>query len=209
MSRYIRDFHGNINPEVLFNEINMYMLREGYTYMTYKGENLYKKGTGMMSAPTFLKVTITNTSARVEAFIKTAIVPGVYVGESGLDSFYGALPKSVLKTRVEVVETVIMRHIGMNSGGAGFANQEPNFGAQPQQPQPDFTAQPQQPQQEVKFDVRQQPQQPQQTQPQSNFGAQPSQPQTPPQNNFIFCCNCGTKHDKSARFCNNCGYKMQ
>ena len=185
MSRYVRDFYGNINPDALYAEINQYMMQEGYTYMNYKGENLYKKGVGMLSAPTFLKVSVTNTSARVEAFIKTAIVPGVYAGESGLDSFYGALPKSVLKTRVEVVEGIIMRHIGISPGA-------PNFGAQQQSYQPNFGAQ-------------QQSYQP-------NFGGQPQQPyqsQTPPQSGFVFCRNCGTKHDKSARFCNNCGYKMQ
>lgn len=136
MSRYVRDFNGTVKPEILFNEINQYLVREGYTYKTYKGENLFKKGTGMLSAPSFIKVTLTNAGARVEAFIKTAIIPGVYVGESGLESSYGALPKTVLKTRVEVVEGIIMRHINMNMGGAnfgaqGFASQEPSFGEQP------------------------------------------------------------------------------
>lgn len=136
MGRYIRDFQGPVKPEMLFGEINQYMAREGYTYKTYKGENLFKKGTGMLSAPTFIKVTLTNAGARVEAFIKTAIIPGIYVGESSFESSYGALPKSVLKTRVEVVENIIMQHINMNMGtqspGApGFGGREPNFGAQP------------------------------------------------------------------------------
>lgn len=134
MSRYVRNFNGSIKPEILFNEINKYLTREGYTYKTYKGENLFKKGTGMLAAPTFIKVTLSEAGASVEAFIKTALLPGVYVGESGLESSYGALPKSVLKTRVEVVENIIMHHINVNAGGAGFANAEPDFGGNTYQP---------------------------------------------------------------------------
>lgn len=37
----------------------------------------------------------------LEAWIKFAILPGVYVGEMGTKGFVGALPKQLLKERVD------------------------------------------------------------------------------------------------------------
>lgn len=61
-----------------------------------------KKGVGLLTAPQFLKLSVNNDGSYVlEAWIKFAILPGVYVGEMGTKGFVGALPKQLLKERVD------------------------------------------------------------------------------------------------------------
>lgn len=61
-----------------------------------------EKGVGLLTAPQFLKLSVNNDGSYVlEAWIKFAILPGVYVGEMGTKGFVGALPKQLLKERVD------------------------------------------------------------------------------------------------------------
>lgn len=66
------------------------------------GNSIGKKGVGLLTAPQFLKLSVNNDGSYVlEAWIKFAILPGVYVGEMGTKGFVGALPKQLLKERVD------------------------------------------------------------------------------------------------------------
>jgi hypothetical protein len=40
----------------------------------------------------------------LEAWLKFPILPGVYVGEFGIDGLFGVIPKRQLKVRVEAIE---------------------------------------------------------------------------------------------------------
>lgn len=118
MSRYHKEFRfTNGVHELLLPDIHKYLLDEGYEYREYDGENVYKKGSGWVSAPTFVKIEASKTVIIIEAWIKTALLPGVYVGESGIDGFYGAAPKGILANRVRHIEQMIT-----NNGGVDAAN---------------------------------------------------------------------------------------
>lgn len=125
MARYHNEFrfNGEINPQ-LFNNIHAYMLEQGYEFRNYKGEDVYKKGMGLAAGPTFMKIAVNGNTMVVEAWVKFAILPGVYTGETGLDGLAGAIPKSALKNRVNTVEGMIQSYGGASVTG-GYA---PDFG---------------------------------------------------------------------------------
>ncbi len=184
----------------MFDNINQYLTTEGYEYVNFEGELVYKKGKGIAAGPTFFKLFVNHETVILEAWIKFAALPGVYAGELGIDGFYGWAQKAVLKTRVEYVETLIMHYGGVPLGA--FIGQQPQQQWQPQQPsQPQQQWQPQQPSQP------QQQWQPQQSsQPQQQWQPQ----QSPVQNTApAFCSQCGNKLAPGAKFCNQCGAKVQ
>ena len=124
MSRYHKEFRfANGVHELLLPDIHKYLTDEGYEYREFEGENVYKKGSGWVSAPTFVKIQASKTVIIIEAWIKTALLPGVYVGESGIDGFYGAAPKGILANRVRYIEQMIMNNGGVD---AAFAPQTPS-----------------------------------------------------------------------------------
>lgn len=93
MPRHIQDFRLQEPAEQSFADIYQYMLSCGFKYLTYDGESLFKKGNGWLTAPTFVKVTYGPDKVRLEAWIKYAILPGVYAGEMGRDGFVGSAVK--------------------------------------------------------------------------------------------------------------------
>ena len=209
MGRYHNEFKFNntIHPQ-LFADIHQYMLNEGYEYRNFEGENVYKKGKGFSLGPTFLKFMADQDRIVVEAWIKFAVVPGVYAGEMGIDGVFGAVPKSMLSGRVRNVELMIT-----NNGGVATGATAPAPGAAPQPQQP--PVQPQQPPQYAPPPV--QPQPPVQPRP-APIESQPApiepqqvpvEPQPQQKREHIFCTSCGNKMPISASFCTSCGNKLK
>ena len=93
MPRHIQDFRLQEPPEQSFAAIHQYMLSNGFEYLNYEGEMVFKKGKGWFMAPTFLKVSYGPDKVRLEGWIKYAVLPGVYAGEMGRDGFVGCLAK--------------------------------------------------------------------------------------------------------------------
>lgn len=105
MARYSMLFGTPFNPQQVQDFFVSYMKKEGFEYYTKKGENCWKKGMGLMTAPQYIKLTPydNNGTYVLEAWLKFALLPGVYVGEMGIKGFLGAIPKSFLKTRVDQI----------------------------------------------------------------------------------------------------------
>lgn len=102
MSRSVSVFTSPFEPNAVFNAFGQFMQSEGFKLVQKNGEQLWKKGTGMLTAPQYAKLSVTNDGNYVlEAWIKFAILPGVYVGEMGTKGFLGAVPKQMLKVRVD------------------------------------------------------------------------------------------------------------
>ncbi len=99
------------------NVVTSYLSSEGFTNTTYKGEQVWKKGVGMVAAPQFLKVNFQNGQVQIEAWIKYALLPGVYVGEMGLSGFVGVAVKKPLKERVNTLIALLQQ-----GGAAPAAN---------------------------------------------------------------------------------------
>ena len=84
-----------------------YLSKEGFKQKLYKGEAVWKKGNGLLPAPQFIKISSLQGHVHLEAWIKQAILPGVYVGEMGLDGAYGFAIKKVLKDRVDALARLL------------------------------------------------------------------------------------------------------
>ena len=128
MSRYINVFGTCLDPQEFMGIVQQFMQREGFAYTSYKnGEQVWKKGNGLMTAPQFIKVTQQGNQIAVEAFLKWALLPCVYAGEMGLSGVMAAPVKAVLRGRVTQLEQLLQQ--------ASY-NKQMQF-----QPQPQPTAQ--------------------------------------------------------------------
>lgn len=107
MGRFVKDLPFGGQADAAFAAIQQYMASEGFEYIQYKGEYLFKKGIGLLTAPNFVKVTFNPGTVRLEAWIKYALLPGVYVGEIGMDGFVGAAAKGPMKKAATQIELMI------------------------------------------------------------------------------------------------------
>ena len=107
MARYIKDFQINVDPQKVHATINNYLQKEGYEYIHYDGENVFKKGKGFMSNPTFFKFSYSGNMVRMETWMKYAFFPGVYLGELGVDGFVGCAVKGSWKNRIKNIENIL------------------------------------------------------------------------------------------------------
>jgi hypothetical protein len=107
LARTITDFQ-TARPDEQVRQIVMdYMKNEGFSYTTVKGEPVWKKGVGALTAPQFMKVECQNGHVHMEAWIKYALLPGVYVGEMALKGFFGIAVKKPLKKRMELLTQIL------------------------------------------------------------------------------------------------------
>ena len=104
MARYVRDLPLMEDPNSSFAAIYQYLTQEGFVYEAYKGEQVFRKGSGWVSCPTFIKVSYAPNMVRLEAWIKYAILPGVYAGEMGMEGFVGSLAKGTMRRCTAWVE---------------------------------------------------------------------------------------------------------
>ena len=117
MARYSKDFPAPDFPKSLFDTITQYLASEGYSYTQFQNEQIFKKGHGLVSAPSFIKVFYANNAIRVESWIKYALLPGVYFSEMDLEGFTGSAVKAPLRKRVAIVEDIIMQYTNNLSSG--------------------------------------------------------------------------------------------
>lgn len=104
MSRYTNTIKSSLPVEAVANVTEQYLRGEGFALSIIDGQQVWKKGMGILTGPQMILVGIVPGSIRIEAWIKFALLPGVYVGEMGLDGFVGGIPKQALKSRVKELE---------------------------------------------------------------------------------------------------------
>ena len=106
MSRYVNRIPlGNADVSMITARVGEFMTAEGFKEIPYKGGLAWKKGAGIMMGPQSLVVSYTQTDVTVEAFIKYALFPGVFIGEMSMNSFWvGAIPRGLLQSRVTKIE---------------------------------------------------------------------------------------------------------
>jgi len=107
MARYQNTLQTPAPAETYASAISQYMTDEGFALVDYKGAQVWKKGIGMATAPQYLAIQYDGNTINIEAFIRWALLPGVYVGEMGTTGFVGAIPKKLLRNRVETLESYI------------------------------------------------------------------------------------------------------
>lgn len=105
MSRYVKDLATGLSPEEAMRVTEEYLRGEGFQYKNWRGEMVWQKGEGLMASPQFIRVSPGTGAVRVEAWIAgIALLPGIYIGESGIDGAWGFAVKAALKPRVAELE---------------------------------------------------------------------------------------------------------
>ena len=107
MGRYVNCIKVPVDPNTLTERITNYMTMEGFKLINYNGQMIWKKGSGWTTGPQYLGILYGSDYVQIDAFIKYALFPGVYIGEMGIDGFFGALPKGLLTKRVRALEAFI------------------------------------------------------------------------------------------------------
>lgn len=109
MARYVQDIPTQLDGTQVQQLITEFAAKEGFELVTYKGQNVYKKGFGFFLGPQYFTYYYQNNVFHLEAWIKFAVLPGIYAGELGIDGFLGALPKKQLHKRVEQITAMIQQ----------------------------------------------------------------------------------------------------
>ena len=87
-----RDIIGNI------------LATQGYTLCQYKRQTVWKKGNGWLTAPRIFKIDKQCDQIIIESWIPFTLLPGVYIGESGLDTFFGiAIKMPMRRTLLDLI----------------------------------------------------------------------------------------------------------
>ena len=110
MARYISEFQTHVPAQFTFDAFNQFLASEGYEYTNYKNEPVFKKGKGLATGPTFVKLLISDDLiVHIEAWCKFAVLPGVYAGEMDLEGAVGIAVKKPLKDRIIFLENMLMQ----------------------------------------------------------------------------------------------------
>lgn len=129
MARYVRDFTLEASSaEQAFYAVYQYLASEGYTYQQVDGKAVFQKGNGWISGPSFVQISYQPFGVRIEAWVKFALLPGVFIGELGVDGMMGVAVKRPLKKRLAQIESTLAYY-----GGAAMQTpiQTPVQAAQP------------------------------------------------------------------------------
>ena len=94
--RFVTDFVVNQPAGYVETVSQNFLTSQGFSLVQYKGEYVWRKGTGIMTAPQFIKFGYLNGAVHIEAWLR-----GTFGGEMGLTGFFGAIPKSMLKGVVD------------------------------------------------------------------------------------------------------------
>lgn len=102
MARFVADFMVNRpDAEQFIQFVTLdFLQKEGFKYQDYKGEMLWKKGTGALAAPQFIKVEHKNGQVHLEAWLRTVWLPGVHGGEMDFSGAWGFAVKDAFRSKV-------------------------------------------------------------------------------------------------------------
>ena len=110
-------------PPQRYNEIQAMiqsaLISDGFKLTDYKGEQCYKKGSGMATAMQFIKVAINQNGFFLEAWLRSGVGNAYVGGEMGLEGVVGAIPKKMLSERVKKIHNLV--YTVLNSGNGGTA----------------------------------------------------------------------------------------
>lgn len=107
MSRYVKEIETTKNAVEVEANVTQYLKNEKFKLVDHRGEKVWKKGLGLMLGPQFVKVEVDSGKVHLEAWIKFALLPGLYLGEMGIEGAMALIPKRKLRARVEQIEKLI------------------------------------------------------------------------------------------------------
>ena len=127
--------------QAAYSAADTYLKQMGFKYINYKNnQQCYKKGTGMMTAMQFIRLSFDQNTMYIEAWIRSGI-GSLYIGkEMELNSsFVAVIPKNSLKDTVtglfNFINAQLAHYYNANIQTAGFeqninSNMQQNSGVQ-------------------------------------------------------------------------------
>ncbi len=109
--RFETDFAINQPDEFVKFIVQDFFSKEGFTYIEYNGEYVWKKGNGWVTAPQFIKVDYISGQIHMEAWLKNVLLPGIYFGEMNLKGGYGILLKKELQKTVDSLIALLQQPV--------------------------------------------------------------------------------------------------
>jgi hypothetical protein len=106
MSRYSNTIAIRRTPEEVANTVRMYLTGQGFALFD-PAQNVWKKGMGLLLGPQFVQFQVQPGKLVLEGWIKFALLPGVYIGEMGVDGLFAIIPKRQLKAKLVEIERMI------------------------------------------------------------------------------------------------------
>lgn len=122
--RFVTEFISTLPDETISLVAQDFFAKEGFSYTEYNGEMVWKKGVGALTAPQFIKLEFQNSRVRIHAWLKWAILPGVYCGEMGLTGFWGFAVKQMLKGRVDNLIALLTQNNCTSYYGTSYVPQQ-------------------------------------------------------------------------------------
>jgi hypothetical protein len=109
MSRYANDIATSQRSDEVEKRVSNYLIDKGFERTTVRCEQVWRKGTGWFLWPQLIKVTPIEGGAHLEAWCTFALLPGVYIGETGTTSKlgFGFAVKKTLRKRVDDLERLL------------------------------------------------------------------------------------------------------
>jgi len=119
MSRYVRDLPTALSADQAAAASTTYLTAEGFVPKDERGEQVWRKGMGALTAPQFFKVAAADNMVHIEAWMAgMALLPGIYMGEMDpTTGAWGWAVKAVQKKRIQTLEGILTQ------GAPGMAAQ--------------------------------------------------------------------------------------
>jgi hypothetical protein len=108
MSRYVNDFLSTKNPNDIIFIYEDFFNKEGFKLTNYNNETVWKKGIGLLAAPQYIKLETYENNIHIEAWLKFALLPGIYIGEMDLSGAFAFAIKKLFKAKVEILENLLI-----------------------------------------------------------------------------------------------------
>lgn len=134
MARYVRDIVLNQPNDFVAYIMNDFLNKEGYRLVTFKGEQVYRSGGGMVEMSKFLIWRYVNGVFHIEAWVRTLWIPGVYGGENEMKGFYGAVPKKLFRDSLSELEQLLRQpipNVATQNAGMPMNNSYPVMNGMP------------------------------------------------------------------------------
>jgi len=106
MPRTCERFAHTANIDTVKSSVESFLASEGFSQKDYKGEQVWKKGTGLATAMQYMKIEYAENEVVVYAWIQMG-VGDIGGKEHELKGIVGAIPKKNLRSRVDKLGSII------------------------------------------------------------------------------------------------------
>ena len=107
MARYVSEFSLEKPYEEVFAAVSTKLKGFGYKETEYEYETVFKKGSGALSYPRFIKISRDGEKLRIEAWCKTPVMFGVMFGEKK--------PTKALQKNISDLEVLLLQSCCLNT----------------------------------------------------------------------------------------------